>query len=92
MTHQISEPALAPLRPFPLVMAGEGSHVMIVELAGGHRFRARLSSLGLNQGSELEVVHRLGGKTVVKRGDCKLALGAGMAQKVMVAVASKNQA
>ena len=76
-------------RPFPLAMADEGSQVRITDLVGGQRFKTRLTSMGLNNGSQLEVVLRMGGKTVVRRGECKLALGAGMAHKVMV-VAAEN--
>jgi len=69
---------------FPLSMAGECERVQISLLMGGPGLEARLISLGLNLGCELEVLHRLGGNTVVRRGESRLALGAGMAHKVMV--------
>ena len=69
---------------FPLTLAGEGERVQISLLRGGKGMEARLTSLGLNMGSELEVLHRLGGNIVVRRGESRLALGAGMARKVMV--------
>lgn len=65
-------------------MAQEGEKVRIFLLRGGKGLEMRLTSLGLNVGSELEVSQRQGGRLVVIRGDTRLALGAGMAQKIMV--------
>ena len=70
--------------PFPLAMAGEGEHVRIFLLRGGRGLQMRLTDLGLNVGSELIVSQRQGGSLVVIRGETRLALGAGMAQKIMV--------
>ena len=69
---------------FPLAMAGEGERVRIYLLRGGKGLEMRLTSLGLNVGSELIVSQRQGGNLVVIRGETRLALGAGMAQKIMV--------
>ncbi len=69
---------------FPLAMASEGERVRIARLHGGYGLETRLTSLGLNRGSEIEVLQRQGGNIVVLRGDSRLALGAGMANKVMV--------
>lgn len=79
--------ALIGKNSFPLTMASEGERVQISFLSGSPGLEARLVSLGLNLGSELEVLHRLGGNTVVRRGESRLALGAGMAHKVMVIAA-----
>ena len=70
--------------PFPLAMAGEGEHVKIFLLRGGKGLETRLTDLGLNVGSEIIVSQRQGGSLVVIRGETRLALGAGMAQKIMV--------
>ena len=69
---------------FPLAMAQEGEHVRITLLRGGQGLEMRLTSLGLNVGSELTVSQREGGNLVVLRGETRLALGAGMAQKILV--------
>ena len=69
---------------FPLAMAQEGERIRVLLLRGGKGLEMRLTSLGLNVGSELMVSQRLGGKLVVIRGETRLALGAGMAQKIMV--------
>ncbi len=70
--------------PFPLAMAQEGEQVQIFLLRAGKGLEMRLTSLGLNTGSELTILHRQGGQLVVLRGETRLALGAGMAQKIMV--------
>ena len=70
--------------PFPLAMAQEGERVTIFLLRGGKGLEMRLTSLGLNVGSELTVSQRGGGNLVVLRGETRLGLGAGMAQKIMV--------
>lgn len=71
-------------KAFPLAMAREGVKVRIHMLQGGKGLEMRLTSLGLNVGSELVVSQHQGGKMVVRRGETRLALGAGMAHKIMV--------
>ncbi len=75
---------VADTAPFPLAMAQEGEHVRVFLLRGGKGLEMRLTSLGLNVGSELTVSQRQGNNLVVLRGETRLALGAGMAQKIMV--------
>ena len=70
--------------PFPLAMAQPGERVKISLLRAGKGLDKRLTSLGLNVGSELTVSQREGGNLVVLRGETRLAVGAGMAHKIMV--------
>lgn len=77
-------PGSSELKAFPLAMAREGVKVRIHMLQGGKGLEMRLTSLGLNVGSELVVSQHQGGKMVVRRGETRLALGAGMAHKIMV--------
>lgn len=65
-------------------MAQEGEKVKVFLVRSGKNLERRLISLGLNVGSELIVSQRQGGNVVVIRGETRLALGAGMAQKIMV--------
>ena len=65
-------------------MADEGLDVRIVALRAGRGLDLRLSELGLNVGSELRVVQRQGGGLLVARGETRIAIGGGMAIKVMV--------
>ncbi len=73
------------VKPFPLALAQEGERVRIVRHTGGHEIEMRLTDLGLNVGSEVLVSQRLANQVVVIRGETRLALGAGMAQKILVA-------
>lgn len=80
---------IAALKTFPLTMAGNDETVRIQSLQGGKGLMLRLTELGLNQGAELRVVQRQGGGLVVARGETRIALGGGMATKILVtAVAS----
>lgn len=69
---------------FPLALAQEGERPRIHLLRGGKGLEIRLTTLGLNLGSELTVSQRSGGSLIVLRGESRNALGAGMAHKIMV--------
>jgi ferrous iron transport protein A len=72
-------------RPFPLAMADQGAQIRIVTLRAGRELDRRLRDMGLNPGVELKVQQRQpGGALVVMRGETRLALGGGMAHKIMV--------
>jgi len=70
--------------PFPLAMASEGATLRVVALRGGAGLDRRVSELGLNIGSELVVLHRQGGGLVVARGETRVAMGGGIAHKILV--------
>lgn len=70
---------------FPLAMADEGTALRILALHGGKGLAMRLTELGLNVGTEIRVVQRQGGGLLVARGDSRIALGGGMAAKILVA-------
>jgi len=72
------------MMPFPLTMANTGARVRIVALRGGVGLDKRMTEMGLNVGSELTVRQRQGSGVVISRGEMRLALSGGMAQKVMV--------
>jgi ferrous iron transport protein A len=70
---------------FPLILAGEGERLRIAALNDGRGFVFKMTEMGLPVGSELTVVHRDGGGSiVVARNDTRIALGAGMAHRIMV--------
>lgn len=71
-------------KTFPLAMAGEGERVRIRMLQGGKGLAKRLTELGLNPGTEVRIVTSQGGGLVVARGETRLALGCGMAVKILV--------
>lgn len=66
-------------------MATQGTAVRVVALRAGRGLDRRLTEMGLNIGTELKVQQRQpGGALVVLRGETRLALGGGMAHKIMV--------
>ncbi len=70
---------------FPLAMAGEGDWVKIATVKGGKNLIKRLIIMGLIEEVELQVVQReKGAGLIVARGGTRLALGLGMANKIMV--------
>lgn len=70
---------------FPLTVAGEGERVRIVAVQAGRGLTGRLSDMGLPLGSDITVVQRMGGgPLIVARGDARMALGAGMAHRILV--------
>ena len=69
----------------PLTTVPAGKKVRIVSLASGRDMYVRLVSMGLIPGSEIEIVKRgAPGPFIVTAGNCRLAIGTGMAQKIMV--------
>lgn len=74
-------------KPFALAMADEGARVRIIALRAGQGLDRRLTDLGLNIGSELSVVQRQGAGLVVARDNTRIAVGGGMAMKIMVELA-----
>ena len=59
----------------------------MVALAGGREFQHRLVSMGLNVGREVKVIRGskgVGGPTLIALGQTRLAIGRGMAERIMV--------
>lgn len=76
---------------FPLALAAEGEDVFIYAMKGGKGLSRKLMDLGLSLGSSLKIIQRRpGGALVVARGNLRVALGAGMAQKVVVALCANS--
>jgi len=61
-----------------------GAHARIEELHGGREMTRRLLSLGLRVGSEVEVVQHRGRGVVVASHGARVALGGGVAHKMLV--------
>jgi len=65
------------------VRAGEVVHVS--EVDGGHRVTSRLSDMGLYAGTEIEKLRGNGsGPIIIRIGPSRLALGRGVAEKIIV--------
>ncbi|MCB1792224.1 MAG: ferrous iron transport protein A [Gammaproteobacteria bacterium] len=67
---------------FPLNELAVGQRMRLVRVAGGQRLKRRLLALGLNIGGEIEIVQRRGGGVVLARGSNRVAIGAGIAQRL----------
>jgi Fe2+ transport system protein FeoA len=73
---------------FPLALAKRGEHLRIAAIRAGKGLERRLYDLGLPVGAEIEVLQREGrGRLIVARDHGRVALGAGMSQKIMVILA-----
>jgi len=87
--YGICKGCLSRRSPFiPLAMAKPGERVVIREILGGREAVGRLSSMGFRCGDFLEIINNTGqGRLIVGHGFSRLALGRGIAQKVMVSLA-----
>jgi ferrous iron transport protein A len=73
------------MKEFPLAFARPGKEVILAVIHGGRGLRARLNSMGMNEGMKLKVLHSHGhGPCVIQTGDTRLVLGHGMAHKIFV--------
>ncbi len=61
-----------------------GSRACIRRINGGRQLVHRLLGLGLRVGSEIELTQRRGGGVVVANAGTRVALGAGVAEKLLV--------
>jgi len=69
----------------PLSYAQEGERGIIEEFTGGSGAQLRLATMGLRSGDEVEVITNRGeGQIVVAVNTTRLALGRGIANKIMV--------
>lgn len=77
----------------PLAMAKPGEKLVITDIMGGSSARERLTSMGLKRGDNLEVINNNGlGRLIVGHGTTRLALGRGIAQKIMVSLPKEDPA
>jgi ferrous iron transport protein A len=75
---------------FPLVMAAIGEKVYLENIKGGKKMLRRLTALGLTPGVELSVVQNTGGVLLLSVRGSRIALGRGMARKMMVSLTGNN--
>ncbi len=61
-----------------------GHRVRLNAIHGGKILTRRLLSLGISLGSEFEIINHRGGGTVVAREGNRVALGAGISDKLFV--------
>lgn len=68
----------------PLTMASPGQEVTLIDIRGGRGIRSKLNGMGLIPGVKLTVLGERGGPIMVAVNDTRLALGFGMAKKIIV--------
>ena len=71
----------------PLNTLAAGTDASISSISGGRGMHHRLIGMGLKIGSRVTVMHSSngrGGPTLVAVGDTRLAIGHGMAERIMV--------
>lgn len=71
----------------PLTMVGTGQLVKLVKITAGRQLCHRLTELGLTPGVNFEVMQDHGGPLLLAVRDSRLALGRGMASKILVEAA-----
>jgi Fur family ferric uptake transcriptional regulator len=75
----------------PLTMAKAGEKVMVREMLGGHSARARMADMGLRINDPIEIINNSGeGRLILARDCTRLAIGRGIAQKIMVSLTEKD--
>jgi ferrous iron transport protein A len=77
MDHRVSSPR--PLADMPV-----GSAAVVAEIAGGRELHRKLRALGIRVGVRVRVEHRRGSGRVVSAGSTRIALGGGIAEKLLV--------
>jgi len=71
----------------PLSMTKTGEQVELKEIVEKRGVRERLSDMGLRLGDQIEIINNSGrGKIILGRGYTRLAIGRGLAQKIMIAI------
>jgi Fur family ferric uptake transcriptional regulator len=76
----------------PLAMAAPGEVVRIAGFLGGRGMERRLTSMGLHQGAQVEIINSSGpGPIIVASRQTRIALGHGMASQILVSAKRRPQ-
>jgi len=76
-----------------LSQASVGSMAKVETIEGGRAMRLRLATLGLREGMDVGVLQSVpGGPVVLEVGSGRLALGAGMAERILVTTEAEASA
>jgi len=69
----------------PLNLVDQNQEVILVSIQGGLKMKQRLADLGLNIGMTIRVLKKAsGGPMIIAVKDSRLALGWGMANRILV--------
>ena len=79
------------LKIIPLALLSPGKKARVISIMAGRGLQERLTGIGIGLGSEVEVIYQGGrGPFLVAVKETRLAIGRGMAYKIMVALDSKE--
>ena len=69
-----------------LTQIERNEELMVVKINGGHHFKEKIEALGIRTGAKIQKLSTqiLNGPVSVKVGSTKIALGYGMAKKILV--------
>lgn len=70
----------------PLSMASVGQQARIEKIIGKDEVRFHLKNLGFVPGAPVTVVSQLGGNLILSVMDARIALGKGMASRILVSI------
>ena len=76
----------------PLAMVSAGETVRLVSIHGCENVQHRLAAMGLTPGVEISVLQDNGGPLLIAVRDSRVALGRGLANKVMVSLEGAGEA
>jgi len=77
-----------PRNTMPLTLLRPNEQGVIADIVGGTEAHVRLLELGFSKGKEVRVLKNDYGPLIVALNDQRIALGHGMAQKILVQLAS----
>lgn len=68
----------------PLIYANRGDELKVIGISSGQSLSKRLAEMGIYTGSVIKIISNQGrGPIIIALGDTKIALGRGMAMKIM---------
>ena len=75
---------MSPRNTIPLSTADAGQQVRLINISGGRHITHRLTEMGLTPGTEFGIVQNAGGPLLLSVRNSRLAVGKGMAKKLLV--------
>ncbi len=69
-----------------LLSLSPGTRFRVIDIRGGHGLRSRLTGMGIVPGTEGVVIHNGGGPMIINIRGVNIAIGRGMASKILVEV------
>ena len=68
----------------PLMFCDNGETCTVKNITGGRTLNKRLIDLGMNKGTKVKILRNEGGRLILSIEGTRIALGQGMAHKIMV--------